>query len=33
MKKILLSALVVAFAATSCKKDKETVCNLDSTSI
>lgn len=33
MKKIILSALVIAFAATGCKKDKETVCSLDATSI
>ncbi len=33
MKKIILSALVVAMAATGCKKDKETVCSLDATSI
>jgi hypothetical protein len=33
MKKIILSALVVAMAATGCKKDKETVCNLDAAGI
>ena len=33
MKKIILSALVIVLAATGCKKDEETVCTLDSTSI